>query len=366
MAKKSSKQPLKQPNVANEADTSLLVDTDSMPTTLPDVTLSPTQITFHDFIKLADIDTINTFLTATTFTSESENIKLLWERAYEEGYENGRNVALPVLHRVRTKLEEKFEHGVKRGMDLGREEGYNIAKGAFDKMVTKMKARDTSKVDTSDASTQIDSTTSTNTVSTQTYIHVAPLPFFTSISSQTDPNPTHLNVKNVSPVFMDTSQFSTTAADKINPIATATTISTQKMHPMLANSTQFHPLADTPVFSPKEPLSSHFNWADDARTLPILSTFTQRPSLPPHDLSGLRSQSTNPFLSLKRRRWHPQNLDHKYFQPRFNSSFCFPTPQWQPPCHLSQRPYAVSLDWDQDPHLADLSKALRTLGWVQR
>jgi hypothetical protein len=124
---------------------------------------------FRDFIKLADIDTINAFLTATTFTSESENIKLLWERAYEEGYENGRKVALPVLHRVRTKLEEKFEHGVKRGMDLGREEGYNIAKGAFDKMVTKMKARDTTKVDTSDAGTQTDPpTTTTTSISVQT------------------------------------------------------------------------------------------------------------------------------------------------------------------------------------------------------
>jgi hypothetical protein len=36
-------------------------------------------------------------------------------------------------------------------MDFGHEECYNIAKGAFDKMVTKMKARDTLKVDTSDA-----------------------------------------------------------------------------------------------------------------------------------------------------------------------------------------------------------------------
>ena len=339
MAKKSSKHPPKWPIMANQADTSLLVDTDSA-TTPPDVTLSPTHITFRDFIKLADIDTINTFLTATTSMSESENVKLLWERAYREGFENGQKDIQPILHRVGVKMKEKFEKGVARGMDLGREEGYNIAKGAFDKMVTEMKARDIPKVDTSDAGTQMDPTTSTNTVSTQTYIH---------------------NVKNVSPIFVDTSQSSTTVADKTDPIAPATTISTQKLQSTLADFTQKHP--DTPVFSPKEPLSSRFNWADDAGTLPILSTFTQRPSLPPRDLSGLRSPSTNPFLSLKRRRRHPQNSHRKYFQPRFNPSPRFPT---QPPRHLSQRPYAVSLDWDQDPRLADLSNALQALGWVRR
>jgi hypothetical protein len=60
---------------------------------------------------------------------------------------------LPVLQRLGTKLEEKLEEGVKRGTDIGREEGYNITKGAFDEMVTKMKARDTPKVNngTSDA-----------------------------------------------------------------------------------------------------------------------------------------------------------------------------------------------------------------------
>ena len=84
---------------------------------------SPSHIAFRDFIKLADIDTINTFLTATVSTLESENIKLLWERAYKEGYENGRKVVLPVLQRVKTKLEEKLEEGIKRGKDLGREEG---------------------------------------------------------------------------------------------------------------------------------------------------------------------------------------------------------------------------------------------------
>jgi hypothetical protein len=70
MAKKDSKQQPKRPNSANRVDITEIV-------------------AFRDFIKLADINTINAFLTATTYTLESENIKLLWERAYKEGYENG-------------------------------------------------------------------------------------------------------------------------------------------------------------------------------------------------------------------------------------------------------------------------------------
>ena len=63
-----------------------------------EITLTPTTapthtgITFRDFIKLADIDTINVFLTTTTSISESENLEALWKRAYEEGYERGRKM----------------------------------------------------------------------------------------------------------------------------------------------------------------------------------------------------------------------------------------------------------------------------------
>jgi hypothetical protein len=134
----------------------------------PDMS-SPTRIAFRDFIELADVDTINIFLAATTATSESENLELLWKRAYKEGFENGQKTIQPTLQHVGKKLEERFEKGVAKGMDLGREEGYTIAKEAFDNMVMQLKARDAPKINTNDTSTQTDSpTTATASISVQT------------------------------------------------------------------------------------------------------------------------------------------------------------------------------------------------------
>ena len=155
MAKTSLKNQLKQQNMANTTG-SLLVNTDLATTTKiipPDVTSSPTHVTFHDFIKLANIETINHFLVAATSTLESENIETLWKREYDEGYKNGRKSVLQDLGR---KMEGKFEEGVMRGKDLGCEEGYMIAKEAFNRMVMKLKARETLKTSTIDVDTQMD------------------------------------------------------------------------------------------------------------------------------------------------------------------------------------------------------------------
>jgi flagellar biosynthesis/type III secretory pathway protein FliH len=42
-------------------------------------------------------------------------------------------------------MEDKFEEGVERGMDLGCEEGYNVAKEGFDGIVKELKAREARK-----------------------------------------------------------------------------------------------------------------------------------------------------------------------------------------------------------------------------
>ena len=150
----------------------------------PDMS-SHTRIAFRDFIELADVDTINTFLAATTSTLESVNLELLWKRAYKEGLENGQKAIQPILQRVRGKLEEKFEKGVARGMDIRREEGYTVAKEAFDRMLVELEARDTPKVSTGDANIQTDSPIATTTpVSTQTD---PPATATTSVSIQTSP-----------------------------------------------------------------------------------------------------------------------------------------------------------------------------------
>jgi hypothetical protein len=121
------------------------------------------------------------------------------------------------------------------------------------------------------------------------------------------------------------------------------------------------------IFNPEPPKSSvseRFSWADDADRLPTPSIV---PTKCPRDLSDLRSSTVNPFSSLKRRRRHPQNSHHRHFQPchkHFYHPHCYPSPShWHAPDRFPQPAFGVSLDWDQDPRLADLSNALRALGW---
>jgi hypothetical protein len=128
----------------------------------------------------------------------------------------------------------------------------------------------------------------------------------------------------------------------------------------------------TVYFTPKppdSPISTRFNWSDDAYEPPTLST---TPTKRPRDISCLRSSSENPFLSLRRRHRQPRNSH------RFTNWWSLPNCQHtlpNPHCHIpasrtphqsSQLHLPVSLDWDQDPRLLDLSNALKALGWVRR
>jgi hypothetical protein len=119
----------------------------------------------------------------------------------------------------------------------------------------------------------------------------------------------------------------------------------------------------------RSPILDRFSWADDAAELPISSL---TPEKCPRDLSSLRSSTINPFSSLRRRQqqsWKfrrvinsfPQpNSYHTYQKPYFHSS---PS---RIPCHPSQPHIPTFLNWDQDPRLLDLSKALKALGWFRR
>ena len=118
-----------------------------------------------------------------------------------------------------------------------------------------------------------------------------------------------------------------------------------------------------PVFDqkhPKMPVSGRFDWADDAKELPITPTF---PQYPPRDLSCLRSTSTHPFLSLQRKRGHRKS--QWITQRRHNHWHSYPYP-WHHSSPYTPFPQAASLNWDQDPRLRDLSNALRALGWARR
>lgn len=111
----------------------------------------------------------------------------------------------------------------------------------------------------------------------------------------------------------------------------------------------------------ESPISDRFDWAKDATALPITPTFPQHP---PRDLSCLRSTSTHPFSSLRRRLGRPKNRRKSRNPQGHHGHWHFYTQ----PRHHSSHPYtpSPSLNWDQDPRLFELSQALKALGWVRR
>ena len=66
----------------------------------------------------------------------------------------------PTLQHIGGKREVKLEKGVARRMDLGREEGYALAKQGFDEIIKGLKDKeDSKKISTSNSSMQMNPTT---------------------------------------------------------------------------------------------------------------------------------------------------------------------------------------------------------------
>lgn len=126
--------------------------------------------------------------------------------------------------------------------------------------------------------------------------------------------------------------------------------------------------------------SDSLDWADDtAANIPIY------PASPTRDWSALRPTSTQPFSTLQRRaKYHRQA---RLVSPRVPITAPFitrrhpagiapgrpvitvPVPSQHLPVIATSHSVPPStaipnLNWDQDPRLADLSRALRALGWV--
>jgi len=132
------------------------------------------------------------------------------------------------------------------------------------------------------------------------------------------------------------------------------------------------PILESPILATS--VLEPFNWADDAVSLPTIPIISSKQ---PRDLSILRSPVKNPFSSLRRRQGYPKYShtvsSHHYTQP-------YPTRRILPigpvftrkhpfglgtlPTPAIPKPFPLKLDWDVDPRLADLSRALRALGWA--
>ncbi|KAJ7656436.1 hypothetical protein DFH06DRAFT_1199524 [Mycena polygramma] len=126
--------------------------------------------------------------------------------------------------------------------------------------------------------------------------------------------------------------------------------------------------------------------------IPILDADSENheptpPSIP-RDFSGLRTACARPFASLQRRHRRANRtptlasrfprgacalLKHqtvvlKFYETRPNTRRAqhpIPTPTSRPPPPAPTFDRAPRLDWDRDPRLCDLSRALTALGWVR-
>jgi hypothetical protein len=157
--------------------------------------------------------------------------------------------------------------------------------------------------------------------------------------------------------------------DVDSPLAPTTIIEDLKTRPTSAVFTQNDQKSS--IFTQKPPESrvlKRFNWSEDAAELPTLS---MDPTKQLRDLSSLRSStfSKNPFLSLQRRRQKFNKNTPRLFNSRPHCYYHHTSPSshlhFPNPHHHPRRPFSVSLDWDQDPRLTDLSNALQALGWIR-
>ena len=284
MAKKSSKTQPKQPSITNLDNTALPASTTQTDVQAP----ATTCCSFFNFVTLATIDDIKNFLNFAATTPKGQNLTHLWQQAYKHGYENGKKLLLQNLER---KMEEKFEEGVARGMDLGREEGYTVAKQGFEGIVKALKDREQlKKVSTSDFGTQtVSPHTTTTSISVQTNTTTLP------IISQARKFVENGVGTSLTPTVNFSIQSSPGVIDTL-PLVTFKD-QTELLIPLyLENDQNFE---SSPISTQKlaeSAVSTCIDWADDTNTLPITptSTFTHSP----HDLLCLRFTIPHPFSLL--------------------------------------------------------------------
>lgn len=140
---------------------------------------------------------------------------------------------------------------------------------------------------------------------------------------------------------------------------------------------------DIPVLPTTVP---QFNWADEViDSIPIHTTLPKTlPSSTLRDLSSIQPTSMKPFGSLQRRVRRSRTVHRNVFHRTTTAAQPFITRRHPsgiapgrpvvtvpgPPASFHSRqapsvPILNSLDWDRDPCLSDLGRALRELGWVR-
>jgi len=337
------------PTISNPAATApalhlphpLLSSTETMP---PPPNIS---IDFETFIDLADIDDIIRFCDAVASTQEGRNLKLFWDRAFEAGVDEGQT-------EERRRGDEERKEMYFKGKAKGIEEAEAAARSA--------------EVDYYHHGTEKGRTEERlEWTSAGHGPHcLTPIAILTDEIVQTD---------------LESSMTATCDAN-VQACQPVVTVSIQTSPPSLVNvDMQTSVAMDSP--SPVLPVS-HLDWAEDATSLPI-APLLPTPSVPrqhaPRDFSGLRSSGLNPFGSLQRRSKQSraqiasrlcQNVPFPrplpfHYRPPLCPLPSFPTPRILPQASKNE-PLVSSpsaLNWDQDPHLFNLSHALKALGWIR-
>jgi len=289
------------------------------------------RITFRQYLELAELCDIKFSTDAASSTPDGENLKQLWARAFKEGFRVGHQLYEKTVEKIKEAHNKGYEEGYSEGR---RDEEINWRCEGHGELCAPLQVRQ-------DSGTQTEP------------------PSLVDAGASTDDSPPLPPVIPTAPIF------------KPPP----------KTEPRPPPLPSMQPLKPKPykrqdtgglVSKPRPlPLSARFDWADDAASLPILPS-----NPPPRDLSVLRSSSTRPFSSLQRRNRKPKK---HFFQPfknyhmssvrRQNNFQARPLPSYASSVPFIQRPRQSpspsTLNWEDDPRLSDLSRALRTLGWIR-
>jgi len=284
-----------------------------LPTQAPDFTPvlqtppSPpsTSIDFETFIELADLDDVLRFCDAVASIQEGRNLKLLWDRAFEAGLDQGRN-------EERDLKDEMYLRGKAMGNKEAEEAAsrneIDLYRHGIDEGRTKEQSEWTSAGHGPHC--------------------FSPVAILSDEGVQTN----------------------------FEPPITATCDASSQTIPL-----------PNPVSDPIHTTSSlSFNWADEATSPPIQ---VWPSPLPPRDFSDLRSSKPNPFSSLQhrsRRFFHCSHKSrHRHSHSNFNSFYSPNRNSFKPSQPSFYTKTHSHLNWESDPRLSDLSRSLKALGWIR-
>lgn len=297
----------------------------------PAIAMSPATLSasISAFFTHADTIHVQDFLSHLQLQPVESGLKGLWDRAFAEGHAQGREQG------IREGEEHVNDLAITDILKIGFEKG-NVLGIAAEREIW----------ETAGHSNQC--------------LCVSP-PTTVNFSIQTDsPSTTVVNasIQTVSPQ-------PTTATPPY------TVASVQATSPLLSPLPTLAP--DIPLDMP-EP--AHCDWADDPppASVPLFPAPREHPS--PRDFSGLRSSSDNPFASIRHRTKRSaqssttSSRQALYRHPFRRARRIRNSPRHYAPqstaLHAMLIPPSNELNWDADPRLNDLSRALLSLGWVRR